>query len=339
MSATSDPGAAVALALDQWLVSEFGDGVRLDGLPQPNGDGFDAEIYFVQLIGDALPRPWQAPLVLRIKPTVDGLGTARREAAVQDWVADRGFPTPRVLRVFEPGELFDRPAQLMERAPGRMLLDDLKSRPWLARRRLREMARLQVQLHETDPDGFPDGPDLLDNRLALTRSTAATLGHDGLLAGLDRVEPLLPRLRDAPGAVCHGDYHPLNVISSGDSMAVIDWTDAGVGDPAGDLARSLVLFSLAELAGSSPAERALLRFVGPRLRGVYRKGYEDHARIDRSRVDLWVPVQLLHGWSQAVGAAAGVFDEDGRTDVGARLPDGLAHELEQRFDAAVRAVT
>lgn len=330
----ADP-ASVAAALNAWLVEEFGADARLADEVIANGDGFDAAIFFVRFAGEDLPAAWREPLVLRVKPSVDALDVAQREAAIQEWAADRSYPTPRVLRVFGPGDLLARPAQIMERVPGRMVLAELQSRPWRVRRLLRRMATLHVALHSLDPSDFPAGPDLLDNRLALTRETAEALDHEGLRRGLERIEPLLPRLRDAPAAVCHGDFHPLNVIVADDSMAVIDWTDAGVGDPAGDVARTLALLSIAHLAGSNRIERTLLRAVGPMLARMYRSAYGAQAPIDMARVGLWVPVHLLHGWSQTVGATAGMFDETEDDDVGARLPDGLADELERRFDAAL----
>ena len=338
MSGPATP-ASVAAALQRWLADEFGGDAHLDGEVVPNGDGFDAAIFFVRFVGETVPSAWREPLVVRVKPSVAALDIARREAAIQDWVADRGYPTPRVLRVFAPGELLSRPVQIMARAPGRIVLSEIQSRPWAVRRMLRAMAALHAELHALDPAGFPDGPDLLDNRLALTRRTAEELGHVGLRRGLERVEPLLPTLRDAPGAVCHGDFHPLNVLVADDSMAVIDWTDAGVGDPAGDAARTLALLSIAHLAGSSRVEKAALRVVGPVLARTYRSAYADLASIDMARVGRWVPVHLLHRWSQAVGATAGMFDEAEGDDVGAQLPDGLAEELSRRFDAALDAVT
>lgn len=335
MVESPDPTAAVAAALTSWLEREFGANARLVDGPTPNGDGFDAAIYFVRFAGDDLPTKWRGPLVLRVKPTVDSLAVARREAAIQDWVADRSYPTPRVLRVFGADELLARPAQLMERAPGQMVLETFQARPWRVRRQLRAMASLHARLHALDPHGFPEGPDLLDHRLALTRRTAEALDHAGLRRGLERVDPLFPRLRDAPPAVCHGDFHPLNVIASGDSMAVIDWSDAGIGDPAGDVARTLALLSIAHLAGSSRVEKAVLRLIGPVLARLYRSSYAGQAPIDMRRVGEWIPIHLLHGWSQAIGAVAGMFDETDADDVGARLPAGLAEELERRFETAL----
>ena len=119
--------------LVDWLTEVTGALVHLAEPPRSNGDGFDSEVYFVRLEGDGLDEAWLRPLVLRIKPGADQLEVARHEAGIQDWAADRGYPTPRVLEVFVPGAPFERPAQVMERAPGRIALDTATRRPWKAR--------------------------------------------------------------------------------------------------------------------------------------------------------------------------------------------------------------
>lgn len=321
------------------LADRFGCPVELAEPPTSNGDGFDSEIHFVRFRGTSLPRSWGAPLVLRIKPTVDQLDVARSEAEIQNWLADRDFPTPRVLEVFAPGELASTPAQVMERAPGDMMLRSVARRPWTARRRMRELGALHARLHSLDATSFPARDDLLDRRLRLTRNTADALDDGALHGALERIDRLAPRLRDAPGVVCHGDFHPLNVVVSGRDAFVIDWTDAGIGDRHGDVARTILLFDLASIAASNAAERGALALAGPRLGRMYRRAYEAAAPVDAGRIARWTPVHLLHGWSQVVALHAGLFARPGegepRTD---RVPPTLADELRRRFEAALAAV-
>lgn len=327
-------------ALVRWAASTYGDGVRLVEAPVAKGEGFDSAVHLLQLEGAGLPPAWRQPLVLRIKADADRTEEALDEAAIQGWVADRGFPSPRVLHVFRPGELVDTAAQVMERAPGVLVLDDVLRRPWRAPRSVALLARLHADLHGLRPDGFPRDDDLLDRRLRLTQHAAEALQDDPLRAGLDRVGAIAPRLRDAPPAVCHGDFHPLNVIVDGTAAMVIDWTDAGVGDRHGDIARTAALFELAAIAASKPAERAVLTRVGPVLRRRYLRSYRRQRPIDDHRVALWTPVHLLHGWSQARALHAGLFDrggasDDQRTD---RVPLSMVDELRHRFDRSMAAV-
>jgi len=149
-----------------------------------------------------------------------------------------------------------------------------------------------------------------------------------------RIECVADRLRDAPPAVCHGDFHPMNVIVSGRRGAVIDWTDAGVGDRYGDVARTLLLFEIASIAASNAVERLALRRIGPTLGRWYRRSYAADAPLDQERIALWTPVHLLHGWSQVRGLHAGRFADDGTE----RIPASFGDELRRRFEAAMMAL-
>ena len=61
-----------------------------------------------------------------------------------------------------------------------------------------------------------------------------------------RKRVLLTRLADMPDGdrLCHGDFHPINVLGEVSRPFVIDWPDACRGDPAADLCRSYLLLRL-----------------------------------------------------------------------------------------------
>jgi thiamine kinase-like enzyme len=44
--------------------------------------------------------------------------------------------------------------------------------------------------------------------------------------------------------LCHGDFHPINVLGEVSRPVVIDWPDARRGDPAADVCRSYLLLRL-----------------------------------------------------------------------------------------------
>ena len=333
-SVVDHPGALV-----RWLEVRFGGPVRAVTPTATDAEGFDSEIHYLHLGGPGLPPEWSAPIVLRVKSDADRLTEAEREAAVQAWLADRDYPAPRVLHVFAPGELLARPAQVMERAPGVTMLERVRRAPWSTPRLLRRLARLQARLHGLAVEDFPPGDDLVDHRLRLPRRVADELDHRGLTEALERIDRLAAALRDAPPSVCHGDFHPLNVIVDGEDASVVDWTDAGVGDRHGDVARTVVLLDVAWIAAGGAAERGALRVLGPRLARRYRRAYEQHLPLDPRRLARWAPLHLVHGWSQAVALHAGLFDRgpDVDDDRAARVPFALADELERRTIAALEA--
>lgn len=328
---------AVAAAVAVWLGQRYGD-VGIAEPPSSIGAGFDSFIHFVRYSGEGLPLPLRAPLVARVLPDADRLDGARREADIANWCAEGGYPAARVLELIAPGDALSLPVQLIERAAGSTMLGALTSAPWRAAALVDRLGDLHAQLHEREVADCPlaDHPDgtLVARRLALPRRVGAD--HAEIAAALARVEELAGRMESRDPRVCHGDFHPLNVVVDGDAAVVIDWSDAGVGDRHGDVARTSLLFRVAAVAAENRAERAALRLAGPWLSRRYLRAYERRLPLDRTRVALFEPLHLLHGWAQVTALAAGMFanaDPDGgRAD---RLPRNLGAWLRGRFEAAM----
>lgn len=329
---------AVAEALRGWAATRFGGEVSLLGDPVAIGAGFDSYIHLVDLAGDLLPAAWQRPLVVRLLPSVERVTQSRRESAVQSWAAGHGYPAPTVLAVLAPGDAFGLPAQVMERAPGTTMLDALSARPWRVGALVRQLVGLHLELHALPLDGWPSSTDprqLVDQRLALPRRAAAVLGDADLASAVERATEVLDVATAGPVVVCHGDFHPLNVMVDGDIAIVIDWTDAGLGPREADVSRTLLLFHVAAIAASSALERQLLKLGGPWLARRYRRAYEAGHALDEPRLRAWEALHALHGWSQVLTLHAGGFEGDSSSDQG-RIPLEVADFLQGRFEAAVR---
>jgi aminoglycoside phosphotransferase (APT) family kinase protein len=325
-----DDADAIAAAIAQWSSARFGVPVDVAESPTLVATGYDNRICLVQLSGAGLPDEWTRPLVARIARTADRLATAEREATIQNWCVLHDVPAPAVLAVIPPGDTFETPVQIMERAPGTTVVDAFTRTPRQAPALIDRLAALQAALHQTPVDDWPRQPDggdsLLDRRLAGVRYALSVDDAPALRQGLDAVERLAPALGAAESVACHGDYHPLNVLVDGDRLTIIDWTDAGLGDRHGDVARTLLLFDLAAVGADKRSERALLRVLAPWLRRRYRRAYERHLPLDPARLRLWEPAHYLQLW-------AGVVLTDGQG-----LPARLGPWLQSQFDSSLARV-
>lgn len=102
---------------------------------------------------------------------------------------------------------------VMERIEGPTMLEDLEHRPWMILRQGRLLAELQRDLASlVAPDW---------------------VRHD-------------PRVPDGP-SVLHLDLHPMNVLLAPDGPVLIDWTNAGRGDPLFDAAVTVAVMSSFEV--------------------------------------------------------------------------------------------
>jgi len=267
---------AVAEAVAEWTATRFGGPVGVVAASALSG-GLDNFVHAVRLEGGALPLEWRAELVVRVNPAPDRGADARTETAIQNWCAASGYPAARVLALLDGDWSIARPAQIAERAPGTTMLAAMASSPLRARALIRRLAGLHAQLHLLPHESWP-APEARaltrPRRLALVRKRVE-LGDKAMGKELARVERGLAALPPSPEVVCHGDFHPLNVIvDTAGGTIVIDWTDASLDDRHADVARTAVLLRCAAVAGGSALERVVLTAVGPALAFAYLRAYE-----------------------------------------------------------------
>lgn len=154
------------------------------------------------------------------------------EAAYTAAVHAVGAPVPTLLGM---DRIDDRAVSIYERVDGRSMWAHMVDRPAQVPSLGRSLAELQAGLFTLVPAvSLPAQRDRLTSKI---RSAAARCG-ESLLDALDHVPP------DVPGArLCHGDLHPGNVILGRAGPIIIDWFDASRGDPAADIARTVLLQS------------------------------------------------------------------------------------------------
>ena len=245
--------------------------------------GYWAKTYGL-VLRDA-PVPFRHDLILRVMPDED---LARREIAIQRAVAGQGFPCPAVRLADASSGSIGAPFMIMDRAPGRPLLSDLsfgravKMLPKLLTRMPELFAQTLAGLHELDPEparralaeagvlAEVEGAAPLLRRLRSSAAYERVPGFDGIVEWLDEHEP-----HDGRRVICHGDFHPLNVLAVGfDVEAVIDWTGGRIANPAYDVGFTAVLLGQAPVAVPRPVRPAVAavgRLLARRFKAEYRK--------------------------------------------------------------------
>jgi aminoglycoside phosphotransferase (APT) family kinase protein len=319
----------VSAAVRGWLTRQGYGAVTDAATPERLSGGADFWVYGLQFAGPGLPSRWSAPLVARIPAAAERYDMLRQESAVQSWAAARGYPAPEVLTVLVPGEALPSPVQVMARVPGV---------PLIAAARGRRFPELMVQLGAAHAElhrlGSPPADahpgEVPDKWLRLARLLTESGDTGELAASLRKMGLVQDRLEVADPVVCHGDFHPLNVLAApgGSALHVIDWTNAGVGDRHGDIAWTLLWFEIAAVAAPRPVDRVLMRVLRRRLQRAYLTGYRGVLPVDRERVQLWRPVSLLAIWSAAEASQRGFFGSE------PRLPAGLIGWAAREFHRA-----
>jgi aminoglycoside phosphotransferase (APT) family kinase protein len=195
--------------------------------PEPLTGGFETLSCSMRLAG--APGAWQQPLILRVFAHARAPGRARYEAALQNAIAGQGYPAPRVLLHCDTDAPLGCPFLIMERLPGVVMAQALRS-PLRARSLGALLAEAQARLHELDAARVLAtlqreqlAPFTVDDMLAQLGLRIDDASLDTLRPGLNWLLARPPERE--PFVICHGDYHPNNVlVHDGAVSGVIDWS-------------------------------------------------------------------------------------------------------------------
>ncbi|HEY5625085.1 MAG TPA: phosphotransferase [Dehalococcoidia bacterium] len=294
--------------------------------------GLDTYVYGIRFAGD-VPPEWIAPLVLRVYPSPEQVQKAEREAAIQRFVADQGFPAPRPLLVDTSCQPFGLPFMLMERVPGPSAVDRFKN-PLKIRSTVRAMAAMQARLHLLPIDGCPlpyESP-LVDRLLAPSRDLIQRFRPPGLDSPLAWLEEHASIVRNEDVALVHNDFHPLNIQAEGDRMSLLDWPDAAIGDRHSDVARTLAVFWLAAPLEKSLAGRTVLGALRRYIVPLYLREYRRHLPLDDRRLRYWGALHAFAEWVLiSVMQHAGEAAIGARPGVLAEIPQAVVTSLPEYF--------
>ena len=235
-------------------------------LSQPIAYGRTAEIY-----------PWQEGQILKLFHDWFELENIEHEARIAQAIHASGLPVPAVGDILRVN---GRNGLVYQRMDGDTIWEALPRRPWRIIHYARRMAELHVEMHTiTLQADLPSQRQRLVGKIRHAEALPIHLRAKALTAL--EVMPDGDRL-------CHGDFHPGNILVTVQGEMVIDWIDASVGNPLADLARTSILaLGAAETRQTRGSLlKAFLRlFHAAYLRYYFklRPGGEDEYR-------LWLPV-------------------------------------------------
>ena len=237
------------------------------------GQGREAEVF-----------EWRDGRVLKLLRAPGPVARLALEVAALEAARSAGVSVPQV---YEEVVIDGRTGLMMERLEGTDLLTVIGQKPWLVFRSGRLTGEIHARINAARaPSSLPAVRDVMNRGLARLASSQPTLA--------EWVGRILARLPDGD-ALCHGDFHPGQLMLSGDRCVALDWSGAKRGDPLFDYARTRVVLSIGEPPPGTQLTLKLLAKIGRRvLISSYVRSYERHATepVDEARVRLWEIVNL-----------------------------------------------
>jgi aminoglycoside phosphotransferase (APT) family kinase protein len=195
--------------------------------------------------------------VLKLYKRPGAKAAAFREAALHAAVEAQGLAVP----AWGVEQVGDRWGVVFDRISGPSFAERMRAAPGLQPDYMEQIVRLQLRLHAAPAVAFPGLKLRLADRIAIASSLDAAR-RAALTEALDK-------LPDG-GRLCHGDFHPLNILGDAERPMVIDWPDATRGDPAADCCRSYLILKIHAVDLAKPYLDLYCRLAGLRRDAVLR---------------------------------------------------------------------
>ena len=246
--------------------------------PVPIAGGFDTRIYALQLAH--VPPAFSGRLIVRIYPETPGGQRTTAEGTLQNALADAGYLVPRVVDICTDTAVLGGAFILMHCVEGQTLLAAM-TQPSMLWRAPRLLARAHARLHALDPlpilmavarAGAPSSLASTEDVLVRLQARTQERGLEGLLPGCAWLVAHRPSA-SGRASILHWDFHPGNVlVANGAVTGVIDWPNAGLGEPAADVATTRVLLTMGPLPAPALVRRpiaAIRRWLAWRYSRAY----------------------------------------------------------------------
>ena len=149
-------------------------------------------------------------------------------------------------------------AQVMQKLAGNTMLEQIQQHPHEVVQQIKKLADMHAQVLDIQTDSglhsiqtifnyFISKPSCIDNTLMNFASEM---------------------IKELPvnNCICHGDFHPGNILVQDDTYYIIDWSGAYRSDFVSDIAHTYLLMTyVPEVPGQSPAQHAEISCLGPNM--------------------------------------------------------------------------
>jgi aminoglycoside phosphotransferase (APT) family kinase protein len=199
---------------------------------------------------------------------------AEAEAQKAKTVYASGAAAPAVYGTIE---VEGRYGVIYERLDGPSLINRTTSQFWTVFHSARLQAELHADMHAREVTGLPAQRMSLERKIQAARPLPEALKR----VALDTLSKL-----PTDSVLCHGDFHPDNIILSTRGPVVLDWTDASCGHALADVARTSMIMTMAAVPVDMPG-RHLIQLGRALWHFLYMRRYCELRRVSIAQINAW----------------------------------------------------
>jgi tRNA A-37 threonylcarbamoyl transferase component Bud32 len=201
------------------------------------------------------------------------------EFVISQLVYQSGIQAPKPVDLIEWNE---RKGIIYQKIAGPTMLQAIRMNPWSIRKQASRMAEIHVKVHSKSIMDLPEQKGVMTDKI----KQASLLTENEKKTVLAYLTDLKEDTK-----LCHGDFHPDNILL-GASTWTIDWMTGAKGNPAGDVARTMLLLELGTLPDETPK---LIGYLFTVIRKILSRNYVRHylkySSLQYEEIEKWlVPV-------------------------------------------------
>ncbi|QVK17009.1 phosphotransferase [Mycoplasmatota bacterium] len=199
------------------------------------------------------------------------------EAEIGKEINEAGISSPCVYEIIDKNK---RKGIIYDRIDGKTILEILENKPWKAAFYGRKMARIHHKIHQHVLNGLP----------FQTEKFTKEINRNTQLSD-DKKQKVLDYLKTLPNnlSVCHGDFHPDNIMVQNGDFITIDWSNAYLGNKLSDVVRTYLLIKTPFIPENIPGFIVILiKLLKWRLYSAYIKEYMKLEKLKSKDIDEWL---------------------------------------------------
>ncbi|WP_059173153.1 phosphotransferase family protein [Bacillus sp. FJAT-27445] len=189
---------------------------------------------------------------------------AFNESAKQKYAYSCGLPVPKIIDVTK---INGKQVIIMELIKGQSIGEILSENMEQAEYHMNIMVQIHQQIHKVEVEA--DSIESMKEKLSRQINSTNNLSNKHKSALLQKLNKITFKSR-----LCHGDYHPFNLIMTDTNVTIIDWVDASAGDLRADVYRTYLLYSQ----------------VSTELAEMYLHLYCEKSGLAKDEVLQWAPI-------------------------------------------------
>lgn len=219
--------------------------------------------------------------VIRVLRNTEDEAYLKTEMSIMKSLKERGKAVPRV---FEYLKIDGRPSLIMDRLYGDSMLEEVKKNSLCLLIKAEKLAQLHLEI----TDSAQNIKMISINDRAAHLIPMADLLDDELKKFALDILAELPKGND----ICHGDFHPGNIIATNSQYYVIDWFGATIGEKLSDFAHTyLLLRNTPKLPGIGQFQNFIIGCSGSIISSKYLSSLRKSYTFDWGEFSKWMIVR------------------------------------------------